>query len=304
MLNATWHSFYIFPTNLAIVCNCGFETISIVLEEISLPPSHSHLPAIECHSSFWCHQWLASPWESAISAEKHLAMLTSYTRVQAKSFSWPGLLWVILHCPLDLPQVRPFSLAAFSAWMASSKAPTRSHVYKVDQMASSSFSKSINLGQRFKAEVKSKHFFKNWLESTGNLHEVQITPISLGFWPRFKFIQFKTSPSQLGIVRTFLVAWILAKFAARVSALHKLDLEGYICKVESYVTMCILFWPRGRHVCTTSEASKAALSQKRMLALAKKTCIYMCIYIYGCYSFICAYVYVYTYGEMHIYITH
>lgn len=198
-----------------------------------------------------------------------------------RSFSWPGLLWVILHCPLvDLPQVRPFSLAAFSAWMASSKAPTRSHVYKVDQMASSSFSKSINLGQRFKAEVKSKHFFKNWLESTGNLHEVQITPISLGFWPRFKFIQFKTSPSQLGIVRTFLVAWILAKFAARVSALHKLDLEGYICKVESYVTMCILFWPRGRHVCTTSEASKAALSQKRMLALAKKTCIYMCIYIY------------------------
>lgn len=185
---------------------------------ISLPPSHSHLPTIECHSSFWCHQWLASPWESAISAEKHLAMLTSYTRFQAKSFSWPGLLWVILHCPLvDLPQVRPFSLAAFSAWMASSKAPTRSHVYKVDQMASSSFSKSINLGQRFKAEVKSKHFFKNWLESTGNLHEVQITPISLGFWPRFKFIQFKTSPSQLAIAWSALCQLVAMHFSGSLN---------------------------------------------------------------------------------------
>lgn len=62
---------------------------------ISLPPSHSHLPAIECHSSFWCHQWLASPWESAISAEKHLAMLTSYgrSRFQAKELlmTWPSL---------------------------------------------------------------------------------------------------------------------------------------------------------------------------------------------------------------------
>ena len=83
MLNATWHSFFIFPTNLAIVYSIGND-IYCLGGGISLPPSHSHLPTIECHSSFWCHQWLASPWESAISAEKHLAMLTSYTRFQAK----------------------------------------------------------------------------------------------------------------------------------------------------------------------------------------------------------------------------
>ena len=61
-------------------------------------------------------------------------------------------------------------------------------------------------------------------------------------------------------------------------------------------------WPRGRHVCTTSEASKAALSQKRMLALSKNPCVYICIYIYGLYSYICVYVYIHIHLWRYAYI--